>query len=254
MGHQCLVVFQPAGLIQIETSLVERLQLVELCVPQPQLPVHHLANIAAKPDRLAADDGLPGDLLDQVDLDVQVLDHVAADDVAEVFHRVGLAKGVARVVNQADVLIQRNGDVLRGELLRGHLLITVEVPVPIGPLPGEAIRRGSQVNAEDAVNIGQYLFLLLLDLIGSSAAGVQHPQGASALAQFRQQDLIHPPGGGRRLGLRHECEWDQPVLVDQVDEHVPLPAIIQWPVEQEANGTVVDIAACVLDDRFQEIV
>ena len=44
------------------------------------------------------------------------------------------------------------------------------------------------------------------------------------------------------------------MLVNQVDEHIPLAAIIQWPVEQETDGAVVDIAAGGLNDRLQEVV
>ena len=170
---------------------------------------------------------MAGELLHQVDVDVEVFDDAALDDVAEVLDGEGAAvrAGGPRVVHQADVVVHGQVDVGGGELLRRHLGVAVELAVLVGPLPGEAAGRRAEVDAEDAVDRLEDALLLGAEVVGGGAAAEQVAQGPGGLAQLGGEDGVHAGGGGAALGLGHERLRHEAVLAHEVGEHVPLAAV-----------------------------
>ena len=88
-----------------------------------------------------------------VDLDVEVGDDAATDDVAEVLDGEGAAEGAgrSRVVHQADVFVQREIDVLRGdlqELRSGSRWKALSLSVHCQA----NFRRRAEMDAEDAID------------------------------------------------------------------------------------------------------
>ena len=128
----------------------------------------------------------------------------------------------------------------------------MELPVLVGPLPVDLVRRGAEVDAEHPVDHAQDVRLLGPGRVGAAGAGLAHRLGS--LPQQPAQRRVHPAGVGRALGLGHERLGHQAVLADDGHEHVPLAAVLGRRVEQERDGPVVDVAVSRLDDRFEEVV
>src|SRR5262249_60626923 len=95
-----------------------------------------------------------GHVLDDAPAGVEIDARRAADDVAEVLDREGPAGRAGRpgVVDQADVLADRQVYVLGGELLRGENAVPAELLVLVRPLPIEALRQRTQMDAQDPVD------------------------------------------------------------------------------------------------------
>ncbi len=131
-------------------------------VPDTDVIAHHLADITTEPDRLALLEGLARDVLDQRHVDVEVGDRRSAEHVAQVLDGVGAARhaGRTRVVDQADVVVDRQLHVLGRELLRGDHAVAVELAVLVDPLPIEPLGRGTEVDAEHAIDDAEKVGLL----------------------------------------------------------------------------------------------
>jgi hypothetical protein len=248
------VVRQTGGLVQVERGVIDRWQVVEPGVPERVIVAHHLADVAAEPDRLAALDRGRGNVLDDLHVDVEIDDRRAADDVAEVLDGEGPAGRAGRpgVVDQADVLADRQVYVPGGELLRGEDTRPAELLVLVRPLPVEALRRRTQMDAQDPVDdfhdpsLGRAGGLKTL---GRCCA--DSPRGP---AELIAQDRVHPGRVRRALRLWHVALGHQAVLGHQSGEHVPLAAVTGRRLQQVGNRSVVEVAVCGLDDRLEEVI
>jgi hypothetical protein len=77
---------------------------------------------------------------------------------------------------------------------------------------------------------------------------------ASAVAQLREQVHIHRPRVARAFGLRHDILGHNAVLVHDVDEHVPLPAIVERMPQQPGHDAVIQWQVRRLDDCFEQVI
>ena len=111
-------------------------------------------------------------------VDVEVDDWGSADDIAEVLDGVRASDfaGLARVVDDADEVVDRDPGVLLGELLRGHRVVAVEGLLLVVPLPLNSRGRRAEVDRQDAVHDLERRKLGVVQLLGGRT--VRLPAGA----------------------------------------------------------------------------
>ena len=168
---------------------------------------------------------------------VDVAHLAAAAHVAEVRHGERLALGVrrARVVDEADVVVEVEGDVPGEELLRSRVAVPVELLVVVGPLPFERLGRRAQVDAQDAVHALERVDSRGLDRIGGLAGGDQGAKVKGRATEVLPQQRIHLAGVRRRLGLGHRLLRHDAVLGEDARRHVPLAAVAEGLRQQEGD-------------------
>ena len=254
MGHSGLVILQARRFIHTEISAIDTGVVEKLRVPNSLVPVHLLAGIAAHPHRLAIQQHSHGQVFHQLDVHVQVADGNSIDHVAQVFDGVGATgrTGLPGVMHQAHIIVHGRDDVLLGKLGRSHLAIPVELIVLVGPLPVEPAGRSPQVDAQDLVNHIQRLVLGLAHRIQARLVGVALANRLRPLPQLVVEDEVHAHGVAGTLRLRHHFFGHRAVLLDQADEHIPLPAIVDRALQQPGNGPVIYRPTGGFDYRLQQ--
>ena len=161
---------------------------------------------------------------------------------------------VARVVHEADVLVDAAARRMLGELLRGHRVVAVEVLVLVVPLPLERLVGGVPRWMLRIRCITSSAALLgVAQLLGRGAVGSLLRAGRAPSARMSwlierlsMRGLATTSCVSGIADLRH-----QSVLAHQGDEHVPLAAVLGGVGEQVRDGAVVDVAVGGLDDRLE---
>ena len=142
----------------------------------------HLAGVAPEPHRLTADDRLRRKRLHEVRLDVEVGDGGAPTTLPRCSTVKVRPYGLVapRVVDEADVVLERDGDVALRELQRRHRAVAVEAAVGVLPLPDERLRRRAEVDAEETVDRREDLLLGLTQVLldAPSAAWARRSRAA----------------------------------------------------------------------------
>ena len=130
--------------------------------------------------------------------------------------------------------------------------VPAELLVLVCPLPVEALRRRTQMDAQDPVD---EIHDLSLDRAGGlKTLGRSCADSPRAPAKLIAQDRVHPGRVRRALRLRHIALGDQAVLGHQSGEHVPLAAVTGRRLQQVGNRAIVEVAVCGLDDRLEEVI
>ena len=256
VGHGGLVVIQPFRLVHLEIGVVYAGVVEEIGVPQALVAVHLLAGVAAHPDGHAVLEHPHGDVLHDVDVDVQVGDAGAVHYVAEVLDGVGAVRraGAAWVVDEADEILHGSADVLLGEFEGRHLTVAVELAVLVLPLPIELGRRVAQVNAEDLVDGAESFLLRVPHGAQAGLVGVEAADVAGALADLVVEAGIHTHGIAGALGLGHDGLRNDAVLAHEADEHIPLAAVAQGLPQEPGHDAVVNRPVGGLDDGLKDVV
>ena len=111
------------------------------------------------------------------------------------------------------------------------MILTVSVIVFIA----EGTWRSPQRTAQDAVDRFQKRFFICPQLLLRRAAFPESLQLRGACAELEVQTLVQISGIGGCIGLRYHLCRHQPVFFDQVAEHEPLSALLDWKAQQRAD-------------------
>ncbi|OPZ10875.1 MAG: hypothetical protein BWZ10_02287 [candidate division BRC1 bacterium ADurb.BinA364] len=157
-------------------------------------------------------------------------------------------------MNEADILVERQCQVFGGELPGRHGAVAVELPVLVHPLPVELARRLAKMDRENAIDRAQNLFLRGAQIGRRGAGGFSVAQNFGAFAQLFDDAGVHAAAVGGAFGFGHRGLGNQSVFLDNVDEHIPLAAVVDRVREKERHRSVVHRPVGGLDDRLEEII
>ena len=122
----------------------------------------------------------------------------------------------------------------------------------IAPLPLKRLRRLAQVDGRHAINHGHHFYFEGAQRGFGSAIGVHPAQFGGKFAQFGGDQPVHVARIGAAFGLRHHRFGYDAVLFDEVDEHVPLAAVLDGVFEQVGEQTAVYRLVGRADDALQK--
>lgn len=137
---------------------------------------------------------------------------------------------------------------LRSNVLELKVLLILIPERPSKRLLG----RLTQGNRQNVINLLQALVLLRSQLLDRPAQGSHTTQDNSMIAQFgNDQGVKLARGrGGERFGV--EGFGDDTVALDEVDEHVPLSAVVDGFFEEVLDYPVVHVPVAQVDHALQE--
>ena len=210
--------------------------------PHAVLIIGLLVSIAAEPHRLAIVDGVTRGIAQHLHRRVQI-GYALAGHIAQVFHGVELAVGIAGIIDHAHVLTEVCGQVFLGKLLRGKGARAVELIILIAILPDKVFGRQTQVGGEDTVDVGKRLLVRALFAAADPVGGA---------AQHGLQVTVQHRRGLRRSGFRHGVLRYYTVFFHQCDKHGPLSAVIDRIIHELGYGAVRNIAVLQLSHGAKE--
>ena len=262
MGVDALLLVHPEG------DAHQGLVVVVVQVGEAFLPQEELVHVAGEVEGGVVLDGGDGHLLDLIHREVQIDPVLAVIDMAVVVDLIDLVVLATRVVHDHDVvLLEVLADVLVIEGLRGVFLRGDHVALGIGPGPGELLRRETQAQDEDPVNLLELLHLHRLELriqVGGCflpllALELVQPGGLRGLAQAQTVLAELESELGAHLGsavgvhaLREHLGRNHAVFHDEVGDAGKLSAVTDGVREEPVHFPVVVREILRVDDALQE--
>mmetsp|Transcript_17594 Transcript_17594/g.36791 ORF Transcript_17594/g.36791 Transcript_17594/m.36791 type:complete len:302 (-) Transcript_17594:392-1297(-) len=257
VSHETLAVPQPIRLGQSRRRRPER----RFVIPQFRRHDAAVLHVALRPDVAPEPHGIvPIDRLLRVPhkiLDGEVeVEHVPAPvDVPQHFHRQRAPVRIPRVVHDAHQIRDVRRHVLLVELSRGLIRVGEELLLLVVRLPVE--RRGgfSQVYGDDAIHRRHHLLLPRADVLDRLSVDGQHPaQFPRVVPQLEEEESVHPSCELRRLDVGIHALGNDAVLLDDVDDHVPLSAVADGIGQQVRDEAILHLLVGRRDDVFQEVI
>jgi len=171
--------------------------------------------------------------------------------------------GVARVVHETEHGVDVDADGADGDAARELLgegegcgLDLLRFSRGVEVLPDEfAGWRGwcAEGEGQDEVDLADHFLLGCTD--GRAGGGGGHgAKNQGVFAQFGCNQAIDCPGvlGVVAVGIEHL--GDEPVLGDQVEDHIPLAAIADGLGEEGLDEAAVEVFVCGVEDLLEEVV
>ena len=244
MGHERLAVVEPGRAVEAAFHLKAKQR---VCIEGRR--VHDafvlqvaLVYVAAKPHGAPVFELGKRKLLQTLDGQVQVAHPACLDDVAQAPHRVGAHVGLVGGGRryQADVVARVHAQHLAGELLRGEAPGDDQLGVAIAQAHVEFARRLPKGHDEHVLHIGHIALLHHAQLFCRRAPFMRLAQITGAFAQVAREIRVNLVGvfRARRLGiglLGHKA-----ILLHESGEHVPLPAVVYRPCQDEGHLAAVE--------------
>ena len=235
-------------------------------VPARLFAVVVLAAVGAEPNDFALIVFAVGELLDNeclefVHFEVQIAYVRAADHVAEVLDGVRLVEGLVfrRSMDDADVIVKVIADIGFKELQRSHITDGDDLAVLVLVFEIEFLRGNIVAGAEEGVGLFEHFRTESRESVGFT--GSSEPAEFGGLCTEVVVDvLVDVAGVGGLEGFRIAYLREDTVLLHDVDEHIPLTAVMYAGADDVVNhaGIVrfvcgVDHACDVVVDAFELI-
>ena len=256
MVHRREAVVQTVRLGQAQLQPREQFIVVGAVVPKPQRALAVLAHVAAEPHDFARLELAQDRALEFVQRQVQVAHVAAAHDVAQEAHRVRLVVGLVLRgrVDDADGPVQQVADIFCAEAQGREALFDMVDLVLVHKLKVERCGRLAVAAAQEAVDPAEHRLLFGLEGVLALAGGDHRAQPGRAGLQALVEHAVH--GGGVRglVRLVERILGHDAVLAHDVDEHVPLAAVVHARAQNVGDGAVVCGQAGRLQNALQEIV
>ena len=204
-----------------------------LVIPSEELWIAIERDIASKPDRLTIGKLFDDEFLDALHRKVKVIDGLAFFDVAKVLDGVILHVWLIACwrIDEGLILVDSLADVLLEEGFRGEVFVD-DIALLVLMFEIEFGRRDAEAVKEEMVDLFHDLLF--------------HLSGGSDIAFFEEWRGIcgeFPDCGVNQevaflgvFGLEGLWEfvlWDETILLDEVDEHIPLATVGDWHGEDE---------------------
>ena len=220
--------------------------------PDSHLALAHGAYIGAEPYDLAVLQLLHDQIFELLHREIQIGDRRSAGYIAQIIDRAVLIKRLVlcRGVDDADVVFsQIVAEIFFIECMRSKAAVNMVDLVLIGVLKIKILRRFTEAHGEETICILQ---ITHLDSFCVSAFLHGCPEVHCSLAQQRVDQAVHVSGVAALESLLHGSFRDDTVLLNDIDEHVPLAAVADARIEQENHEPVGERSVRKRDHGFIE--